>query len=46
MYFSSYLIVVCEKWGLKFVMRKVKNIEELADYIIDEFSNYYDFEIS
>ncbi|AWR98394.1 hypothetical protein [Metallosphaera hakonensis] len=35
----TYLIVVYEKWELKLMMRKVKNMEELADYIIDEFSN-------
>ena len=29
--------MVCEKWTLKFVMRKVKDIEEPADYVVEEF---------
>jgi len=31
--------VVCERWELKFMMKKVKEARDLARFVVREFSN-------
>jgi len=31
--------VVCERWELKFIMKKVKEARDLARFVVREFSN-------
>ena len=39
MCFLNVFIMVCEKWELKFTMKKVKEARDLARFVAREFSD-------